>query len=220
MNGPQDMGGLQGYGPVMPEENEPVFHGEWEEKVLALTLAAGFLGQWNIDMGRHTRESLPPAQYISSSYYQIWLAGLENLLQEKELISGEELAAGKASSPRAEVKSAPGPDAVPGILMSGGPSEREPAAPTLFGVGDKVRTRNIHPTGHTRLPRYVRGSVGEIIYVNGAHVFPDSNAHGLGEDPHWLYTVRFSARQLWGEEANPDDFVNVDCWEPYLEKPR
>lgn len=217
MNGPQDMGGLQGYGPVVAEVDEPVFHGEWEEKVLALTLAVGFLGQWNIDMSRHARESLPPAQYISSTYYQIWLAALEKMLRHKNLVSEEELKSGKVSSPRADVKAAPGPEAVPGILMSGGPAERTPAAPALFYVGDKVKAKNMHPAGHTRLPRYVRGHVGEIIHVNGAHVFPDSNAHGLGEDPRWLYTVRFSARELWGDEAASRDYVNVDCWEPYLD---
>jgi nitrile hydratase beta subunit len=217
MNGPQDMGGLQGFGPVLPEVDEPVFHAEWEKHVLALTVAAAFLGQWNIDEGRHARESLQPARYLSSSYYQIWLQALENMLETAGLASSDEISSGKPAGPRAEVKPAPAPEAVPGILTNGAPYERKPSAPAKFAVGNQVRTRNINPRGHTRLPRYARARVGEIVFVNGAHVFPDANAHGKGEAPHWLYTVRFSARELWGEEASKLDHVNVDCWEPYLE---
>jgi len=217
MNGPQDMGGLQGFGPVLPETDEPVFHGEWEKHVLALTLAIGFLGQWNIDESRHARESLPPANYLSWSYYQIWMKALENMLEAKGLVSHEEITSGKASSPRADVKPATGPKAAPGILSTGGPYVRPALAPAKFAPGDKVRTHNINPRGHTRLPRYARARIGEIVFVNGAHVFPDAHAHGKGEDPHWLYTVRFTACELWGEEARKGDNVNVDCWEPYLE---
>jgi len=217
MNGPQDMGGLQGYGPVQPEENEPVFHGKWEERALALTLAVGFHGQWNIDEGRHARESLAPANYISWTYYQIWLAGLEKLLVRHQFITADELEAGKASSPRKDVKPAVPAEAVPGILRAGAPYERQTQTSARYAVGDQVRTLTINPRGHTRLPRYARARAGEVVYVNGAHVFPDSNAHGNGENPHWLYTVRFSARELWGDEARAGDYVNVDCWEPYLE---
>lgn len=217
MNGPQDMGGLQGYGPVIPEKNEPVFHGEWEEKALALTLAMGFFGQWNIDIGRHARESLPPANYIAWSYYEIWLAALENLLVEHGFITSEELDKGKADAARKDVGPAVRADAVERILSGGSPYEREITSPARFKAGDKVHTLNMHPTGHTRLPRYARGKTGEVLFVNGAHVYPDTHAHGEGEQPQWLYTVQFSARELWGDQARAGDTITVDCWEPYLE---
>lgn len=217
MNGPQDMGGLQGFGPVVPEPDEPVFHAEWEKSAMALTVAMGFMGVWNIDMSRHARESLAPADYISWSYYRIWLTALENMLVEQGLAADSEIRSGKAETPRAELKAAPGPEAVPAILRSGGPSERAPVTPAKYAVGDKVKTCNINPAGHTRLPRYARAKHGEIVRINGVHVFPDSNAAGQGENPHWLYSVRFDAKQLWGEDALFDGGVNLDCWEPYIE---
>ena len=217
MNGPQDMGGLQGYGPVEPERDEPVFHAEWEKAALALTVAMGFMGVWNIDMSRKARESLPPADYLSWSYYRIWLTALENMLVEQDLVARSEIASGKSDHEPASLKPAPGPQSVPDILLKGGPTEREPAGPALFKTGDQVRTRNINPPGHTRLPRYARAKRGEIVRINGCHVFPDSNAAGEGENPQWLYTVRFAATELWGEDAQFSGSVNVDCWEPYLE---
>ena len=217
MNGPQDMGGLQGYGPVIPEQSEPVFHGKWEEKALALTLAAGFFGQWNIDEGRHARESLSPAKYISWSYYEIWLAALENLLLTHGFVTREELAEGKANAPRKDIKPAVKADAVAGILSKGSAYLRDANAPAQFKPGDTVRTLNMHPRGHTRLPRYARGKTGKVLFVNGVHVFPDTHAHGEGEQPHWLYTVQFSAQELWGNDARAGDTITIDCWEAYLE---
>ena len=214
MNGPHDMGGMQCYGPVKPEVDEPLFHGEWEKKAMALTVGMGFTGMWNIDASRFKRESLPPVQYLSSSYYQIWLAALEQLMLERAMVTAEELATGKMRVPPAAVKrDVPDRKAVAAGLLKGGPTAREAVSAAAFLIGDRVRTISDHPTGHTRLPRYARGKKGVIVHVNGAHVFPDSNARGEGENPQWLYTVEFSARELFGAGSHS---VRVDCWEPYL----
>jgi len=216
MNGAQDLGGMMGFGPVVPEANEPVFHAHWERRAFALTMAAGFTGQWNIDMSRSARESLPPAQYLSSSYYEIWFEGLKRLLVDRALLSADELAAARPLGPaRPEVRVLAA-DKVAEALARGGPSERAAPAPARFAQGNAVRTLEMNPVHHTRLPRYVRGKVGSIVALHGAHVFPDTNAHGLGEQPQWLYTVRFEARELWGADTSADS-VFVNCWEPYLE---
>lgn len=215
MNGPHDMGGMQCYGPVKPEFDEPVFHGDWEKRALALTVAMGFTGMWNIDTSRHARESLPPIQYLSSTYYQIWLAGLERLMLERGMITAEELQTGKAISP-AKATNRPAPDraGMKAGLAAGGPSARECDTPPAFRIGDTVRTLQINPKGHTRLPGYARGKTGKIIHYNGTHVFPDSAAHGKGDDPQPLYTVEFTASDLFGIGSHS---VTLDLWEPYLE---
>ncbi len=217
MNGAQDLGGMMGFGPVDPEQNEPLFHAPWERRVLGYTVALGAAGKWNIDMSRHARESLAPAEYLSSSYYEIWTKGVERLVVKTGLVSEEELRLGKALNPPAPIKRVLTRDDVPAVLARGGPTEREATGPARFAVGDRVRTRNMHPKGHTRLPRYARDREGVIERVHGAHVFPDTNAHGAGENPQWLYTVRFSGRELWGEEADPNLVVSIDAWESYLE---
>jgi len=217
MNGVHDMGGMQDFGPVVPEPDEPIFHADWERRVLALTLATSAPGGWNIDTSRHARESLPPAQYLSSSYYQIWLAGIEKLMSERDMITPEEIETGKMTTPPIPVERILRAENVAGVMASGTPYERPASEPALFKVGDTVRAKNINPEGHTRLVRYARGRTGTVTRVHGNHVFPDSNAHGLGERPHWLYAVRFTARELWGEEASPRDTVQVDLWEPYLD---
>ena len=199
MNGPHDMGGMQCFGPVLPEVDEPLFHGEWEKKAMALTVGMGFTGMWNIDASRFARESLPPVQYLSSSYYQIWLSALEKLMLEREMVTGEELETGKMRVPPVPVKrDVPDRKAIVAGLLKGGPTAREAVSAAAFSIGDRVRTMLEHPAGHTRLPRYARGKMGVIVHVNGAHVFPDSNAKGEGENPQWLYTVEFSARELFG----------------------
>ncbi len=217
MNGAQDLGGMMGFGPVDPEQNEPLFHAPWERRVLGYTVALGAAGKWNIDMSRHARESLPPAEYLAASYYEIWTKGVERLVVKTGLVSEEELRLGKALNPPAPIKRVLTWDDVPAVLARGGPTEREATGPARFAVGDRVRTRNMHPKGHTRLPRYARDREGVIERVHGAHVFPDTNAHGAGEKPQWLYTVRFSGRELWGEEADPNLVVSIDAWESYLE---
>ncbi|MCM5569749.1 nitrile hydratase subunit beta [Burkholderiaceae bacterium FT117] len=216
MNGAQDLGGQHGFGPVVPEPNEPVFHDEWERHAMAMTILMGPIGGWNIDQSRAARESLPPAQYLSSSYYEIWLAGLEKLMTERGILSAEEIAAGKALAPRAAIPPALSAGQVGPMLARGGPSEREAAQPARFAVGDRVRTQLMNPVGHTRLPRYARGRPGTIAIVHGVHVFPDSSGNGKGENPQWLYSVRFEAADLWGPDTTASA-VYVDCWEPYLE---
>ena len=208
---------MMGFGPIDPEPDEPVFHAQWERRAFAVTLAMGSSGVWNIDMARHARESLPPARYLASSYYQIWFAGLTKLLINSNLVSPEELATGRQREQPSPVPRVLAAADVDRIMAKGAQTFREAPAPARFQAGDLVRARNLHPYGHTRLPRYLRGHTGEIVRVNGAHVFPDSNANGLGEDPQWLYTVRFTARELWGEDSNGGDAVHADLWEPYLE---
>lgn len=217
MNGVHDLGGFQDFGPVLPETDEPVFHAQWERRAFALTLAMAAPGGWNIDMSRHARESLPPAQYLASTYYEIWLAGIEKLMARRGLVTPGEIEAGRMMVPAAAVPRVLTADLVGEVLARGGPADREASGPACFAPGDTVRARNINPKGHTRLPRYARGREGTVVRVHGCHVFPDSNAHGLGEAPQWLYSVRFAARELWGEEAKTGDNVHIDLWEPYLE---
>lgn len=218
MNGAHDMGGVDGFGPVVPEPNEPMFHGEWERRALALTLAMAKPGGWNIDMSRFAREDRSPADYLSKSYYQIWLAGLERLMEERGLVSVTEIDEGRVLvQPKADVGVLTRDDVAP-MLRRGAPTEREATSQAIFAVGDRVRAKNIHPKGHTRLPRYVRGHIGVVELLHGCHVFPDSNARGAGEAPQWLYTVRFTGRELWGERADANTAISVDAWESYLER--
>jgi nitrile hydratase len=217
MDGAQDMGGVAGFGPVQPEPDEPVFHAEWERRAFALTLAMGMPGGWNIDMSRFAREDRPHQDYLGMSYYQIWLAGLERLMLERNLVSPDEIQAGHRLHPPKPVAKKLTADGVAAMLHRGGPTERDVSKPALFAVGDRVRTKTINPPTHTRLPRYVRGHIGLIERIHGAHVFPDSNAHGAGEHPQWLYTVTFDGRELWGHDAEPGNRISVDAWEPYLE---
>lgn len=213
MNSVHDMGGMHGLGPIAPEANEPVFHARWEARALALILATGALGRWNIDMVRHARERTPGADYLRMSYYEKWIAGLTRLLVETGLATPAEIATGHADAP----KSAPPPtvDRVMGMLARGGPADRAISATPKFPAGASVRARNLNPTGHTRLPRYARGRMGIVTRHHGAHVFPDANAHGRGEQPQHLYQVRFEARELWGDPQK--NAVYLDLWEDYLE---
>jgi nitrile hydratase len=211
------MGGMMGFGPVVPEKDEPVFHAAWEKRAFALTLAMGAPGGWNLDQSRAARESLHPARYLSKSYYEIWIAGLEKLMAERGLVTPDEIAAGRSLHPAKAIARILAAENVASTLLKGGPTGRPAITPQLFQVGQRVRARNMHPAGHTRLPRYVRGHAGVVTHVHGAHVLPDSNAAGRGECPQWLYTVRFSAQQLWGEAADPTGSVSVDAWESYLE---
>jgi nitrile hydratase len=217
MNGPHDLGGQHGFGPIAPEPDEPTFHAAWERRAFALTLAMGGTGAWNLDMSRHARERIPPAEYLASSYYEIWLKGLQRLLLEKGLVSDEELRTGHAAEPPSPLPHKPTAETVPAMLAKGAPAEREGAAPALFQVGERVRAKLMNPAGHTRLPRYLRGRVGRIERIHGAHVLPDANAAGMGENPRWLYSVSFAAIDVWGAEARPGDEILADLWEPYLE---
>ena len=180
MDGVHDMGGMDGFGKVEPEPNEPVFHAAWEGRVMAMNRAMGATGAWNIDMSRFSREELPPHVYLGSSYYRKWFLGLEQMLIDRGLIDADEVAA-------------------------------------RYKPGDRVRAKNIHPATHTRLPRYVRGHVGVVERLHGSQVFPDTAAVGQGDNPQWLYTVRFDSRELWGPDADPTVKVSVDAFEPYLD---
>lgn len=217
MNGAHDLGGMHGFGPINPDPNEPLFHDEWERRCFAITLAAGFTGEWNIDASRFAREQMPPAEYLSTGYYEHWLFGLEFLLADRGLATPDEMAAGKLEvEPKASARTLKAEN-VAKALSTGGPSARETNAAPRFAVGDRVRTRNIHPPTHTRLPRYVRGKIGTVKLLHGAHVFPDSNALFAGEKPQHLYTVEFSGEELWGPDAEPGTSVTTDCWESYLD---
>lgn len=208
MNGVHDLGGMHGFGPVIPEENEPPFHADWEKRALAITLAIGALGLWNINQMRHQRESLPPVDYLSSTYYRIWLLALENSIRTLGLLERDDVVARSAEE-------------LINAFKTQGSYERPTDKAPAFEPGQQVRARNAHPRGHTRLPRYARGHVGTVVAVRGAHVYADRDAVPLGHKPdhrpEWLYTVDFKARELWGEDADPTLTVSIDAWEPYLE---
>jgi nitrile hydratase beta subunit len=216
MNGIHDMGGMHGFGPVAPERDEPVFHGDWEGRVLALNRAMGYAKLWSIDESRAAIEVLPADVYLTRSYYEKWLLRLEQLLIERDLIGADELASGHALRPGKPLPRKLEAANVAAALTRGSYG-RAPPAPARFRVGDRVRTRNINPATHTRLPRYARGHVGTIECVRGCHVFPDSVATGRGEDPQWLYTLRFEGRELWGDSSDPNLKVSIEAFEPYLE---
>jgi nitrile hydratase len=201
VNGAQDVGGMMGFGPIAPEAGEPVFHAEWEKRALALTLAASACGLWNIDIGRHARESLPPGEYLTKSYYDIWISALERLVMRYGMVHATELRTGWALTPARAVPRKLLAADVPAMLAAGTPYERPAPGPAAFAIGERVRAKVMHPKTHTRLPRYARGKLGVIEAVRGHQVFPDSSANGGGEDPRWLYSVSFSGAELWGADA-------------------
>ena len=218
MNGVHDMGGMECFGPVNPDPNEPLFHAEWEKRVLALTVCMGASGEWNLDQGRFARESLPPVDYLSIGYYRIWLTALEHMLMRRELISKQELAAGEALEAAKSIKRVVSGADIENVLQAGAPVERASSQAARFAVGDHVRIENQHVSGHTRLPGYIKGHTGVVHKVHGCHVFADDNARGTGENPQWLYNIRFKAHELWGQARSQAGSVHVDCWEPYLRK--
>jgi nitrile hydratase len=217
MNGVHDMGGMHGFGPIEREADEPVFHYRWEARTFALRQACGALGKWNIDMSRHANERMPPEEYLPATYYERWLSGLQRLLVEKGLVTPTELASGRSERPAPAGVVAFPPAKVEAAVRAGRNYRVDVAVPAGFAAGAKVLARNINPTGATRLPRYARGKRGVIERDYGVFVFPDANAAGLGQKPQHLYSVRFSARELWGPEAAPRDCVCLDLWEDYLE---
>ncbi|MDJ0684360.1 MAG: nitrile hydratase subunit beta [Alphaproteobacteria bacterium] len=220
MRGGQDLGGMDGLGPIdpEPEAEEPIFHADWEKRVLAFTVATGPLGLWNIDMSRHARESQHPADYLRNSYYENWMAGLERLLVQTGVVTPEELAAGHSAGPAPDSLTAKRltPEQVTPVLRKGGPADAPADAAPKFRAGDGVRVRLRHPSGHTRAPGYVLGRIGAIDRYHGDHIFPDRHAMGekIGAP---LYSVRFEAAALWGDDAVGRSAVYVDLWEPYLE---
>jgi nitrile hydratase subunit beta len=213
-NSIHDMGGMHGFGRVDEEPDEPVFHEKWESRVYAMNRALGPLRLWSIDEGRAAQETLPPAVYLSASYYQRWFLGLERRVLEHGIAGADELAAGRSLRSGDRPNRIFTPDDASNLTR--GNYERNPSARPRFGPGDKVMTRNINPGTHTRLPRYARDKAGEIEAVRGCHVFPDSIAIGAGEDPQWLYTVVFSGPTLWGDDCDPSMKVSIEAFEPYL----
>jgi nitrile hydratase subunit beta len=223
MDGVHDLGGMHGFGPVEREKDEPAFHAAWEAAVYAINRASLVSGLYNLDEFRHGIERMDPAHYLRSGYYEHWLDGIARVLVEKGAIARDELEAraeffaAQPDAPAAAAVRAMPPEPASALTWFAPASERPATRPPRFAVGDAVVTRNIHPTGHTRLPRYARGKRGVIHRQHGEHVFPDSNAHGQGEQPQPLYSVRFDARELWGPAAEPNQQVYIDLWEPYLE---
>jgi nitrile hydratase subunit beta len=218
MNGIHDMGGMHGMGPIQHERNEPVFHQNWEGRLYAINRAIGAWRKWNIDAGRHGIELLPPSDYLRMSYYEKWLARNIDLLVKRGLVTQEEIDTGKPA-PGSQKATPPLTAAdVPAAAARRGSFMRPEAdAKARFEAGQHVRARKMNPVGHTRLPRYARGREGIIARHHGIFVFPDTNAHFLGEQPQHLYSVRFAARELWGEAAAAHDSVYIDMWDSYLE---
>ncbi|HTI42943.1 MAG TPA: nitrile hydratase subunit beta [Vicinamibacterales bacterium] len=217
MNGVHDMGGMHGMGPIQLEKNEPVFHARWEARVFALNRLVGAWGKWNIDASRHVKELIPPAEYFRISYYEKFLVGMTELLVNSGLVTRAELESGKPARDSKKMSPPLTVDKVPLFVAKGVPASRNVPVEAKFRVGQRVRARNLNPTGHTRLPRYARGKPGTIERDHGVFVFPDTNAHFLGENPQHLYSVRFAARDLWGDEAAPQDAVYVNLWDSHLE---
>ncbi|MDQ0027514.1 nitrile hydratase [Variovorax paradoxus] len=211
-----DLGGQPGFGPVTPEPEGELFHASWEPRALALTLAMGATGSWNIDASRAMRETLP--NYRDLSYYQIWLGALEQLMLQRGQVLPDEIASGEMRHPAAPVARVLKADNVPAVLAKGSPTERAAPGPARFAVGQAVRMHIGKVDHHTRLPLYVQGKCGTIEHVHGAHVFADANAQGIGEQPQWLYTVVFEEAELWGTASPRQNLsVSVDAWESYLE---
>jgi nitrile hydratase beta subunit len=210
-----DLGGRDGAGRIVPEAEGELWHAGWEPRALALTLAMGATGSWNIDMSRSARETLP--DYAQLGYYDIWLAGLRRLMLERGLVTEAELEAGRALvAPRPVARVLRAVD-VEAALARGSPTERPAVSSARFAIGDRVRTRAAVVAHHTRLPGYAAGRIGAIERVHGVHVFADSHAQGLGEQPQWLYAVVFDGRELWGDGAQPGLAVSIDAWDDYLE---
>ena len=217
MNGVHDMGGMHGMGPIQYESNEPVFHERWEARIFALNRAVRAWRAWTTDASRHAVELIPAPEYLQMSYYEQRLHSLVELMVKSGLVTRPEVENGRPAPGSPKATPALIASAVPGMLAKGRPKSREVRMAAPFKAGQRVRTRNIHPTGHTRLPRYARGKFGTIHLDHGVYVFPDTNADSLGEKPQHLYSVRFAARELWGEQASSRDAVYIDMWDDYLE---
>jgi nitrile hydratase len=211
-----DLGGQSGHGHVVPAPDDIPFHADWERSALALTVAMGATGAWNLDMSRSARETLP--EYASLTYYEKWILGMHRLLAVRGLVADDEVAAGRMLHPPRPLPRVLRAAQVASVLEKGAPTERAATAPPRFSVGERVRARSFEVPHHTRLPGYARGKIGRIERVHGAHVFADANAQGLGEQPQWLYSVVFDGRELWGGEAPHGSSVAIDAWEPYLER--
>jgi nitrile hydratase subunit beta len=218
MNGVHDMGGQQNMGPVVYEKNEPVFHAPWEGRIYALNRAIRAWRKWSLDTDRHALELMPPDDYLRMSYYERWFYRLEAQLVQYGFVSKEEIESGQATPGSPKSTPALGLATSDRWLTRGIASSVDPNVRPSFKAHQRVRARNINPTGHTRLPRYARGKIGVIVRDHGVYLFPDTNAHFQGEKRQHVYSVRFAARELWGESASPLDSVHLDLWDDYLER--
>jgi nitrile hydratase len=215
MNGVHDMGGMQDMGPIEYEKDEPVFHSRWEGRVMAMLQAVGATGKLR-GAGRPAIESIPPAEYLRMSYYERFLTALIEGMVFSGLVTREEVASGKPAPGSARSVPALGAADAARLPFRVSTAARPVVAPK-FRVGQRVRARNMHPLGHTRLPRYARGRLGVIARDHGVQSLPDTNVYGLGQKPQHVYSVRFAARELWGEQASPRDAVYIEMWDDYLE---
>ena len=217
MDGIHDLGGMEGFGSLVIEQDEPVFHAHWEGRIMAMRVLMGFWRKWNIDVGRHSIECLPPADYLGFSYYEKWLASLIKLILDAGLLTTNEIEKGYVEQAVNGFKPPIDALGVNEFLPVGRPSLRDTKTEQKFAIGVKVQTRKHMKSGHNRLPGYVRGRVGKISLYHGVHVFPDTNANFEGENPQHLYGVQFTAKELWGCQMSNKDIVMVDLWENYLE---
>ncbi len=210
MDGIHDLGGLEGFGPVEIEPDEPVFHEDWERRTFRISAAAGSALRYSGGAFRHSIERMDPGHYLTSSYYEHWLTGISTLIVEAGLVSAEELdrrAGGRFPLSR--------PDR--GVVP---PSPQPDRTTARFAVGDRVRVREWHPPGHTRAPRYTQGKRGVVVRLDGSYSVPDVEAHGADRVHEPTYSVRFTARELWGDGGADGEVVHVDLWESYLEEER
>ena len=213
MNSIHDMGGMDGFGPVEAEEDEPVFHEAWEGCLFAL-FAGGVLGPWdrgrNYPRFRFALESIPPDEYLRMSYYERWYEVIANRLLSAGLVSASELETGYRDPNQPLPTQLPEPEE----------TDLTPEPAPGLNVEDEVRVRNLHPRGHTRVPRYVRGKRGIVVSDNGVWALQDTDENGqrLGDFPQHVYTVRFLSQELWGERGSPKDVVYLTLWEEYIER--
>ena len=217
MNGVHDLGGMQDMGPVQAEKNEPVFHEPWQARAFACTRAMGGWRKWNLDAMRFQREQIAPVDYFRMSHYERWIVALVELMLKNGMVTPAELESGKSDPGSAKLTPPLTAEKAQILVTKGVPASRDVAVTARFDTGERVRARNINPVGHTRLVRYARGKTGTIHMDHGVFLFPDTNALFLGEKPQHVYSVGFNARELWGEQAPPQDSVYIDMWDDYLE---
>ena len=220
MSKTHDMGGRLDPRKIDITSSNVKFKANWEKEVFAITLALGFSSLWNLDRSRYARESLEPQDYLQFGYFEKWLAGLINLLGENGIIKDGKESGGNLKKSSFRILEAKN---VKKLLHMGGPTKRESTKEKKFNLGDTVSVRADNSNtrvekGHTRLPDYVKGMAGKVIAYHGSHVFPDANAHFLGESPEALYSIEFKSLDLWGKCEHVEDTVVVDLWESYLEK--
>ena len=219
MDGIADMGGTEGWGPTHPPRvDEPAFPEPWQGRAFALALLSTRLAGWNLDAFRHALERLDRTAYLADGYFGRWLNAAELMLTESAVLAPRAIQT-RARNLRGErVEEPPVPEpAKPDYAPTAEGSLRTVDAAPAFAVGGRVRAENTSAAGHTRLPRYVRGHTGVVTLIQPASVLPDTNAHFQGENPQYVYTVRFDSRELWGADVEPFA-LTIEMFESYLER--